>query len=75
MFRIKFQEIFRMNVGLPDLSKKSFFFFLRLFFLKYGFSQTTFFRKVRETNIHSKNFLKFDSAHFVIQIDRSKKNF
>ena len=36
---------------------------------KYGFSQITFFRKVRETNIHSESFLKFDSAHFGILID------
>ncbi len=34
---------------------------LRFFFLKYIFSQITFFRKVRETNIHFKSFLKFDS--------------
>ena len=48
-----------MNVGLPDFSKKINVFF----FLKYGFPQITFFRKVKETNIHSKSFLKFDSAH------------
>ena len=42
-----------MNVGLPDLSKKS-----------YVFSQITFFRKIRETNVHSKGFYKFDSAQF-----------
>ncbi len=43
-----------------DLSKKSFH------FLKYGFSLITFFRKVKKTNIHSKSFSKFDSAHFGI---------
>ena len=37
-----------------------------IFFLKHGVSQITFFRKVRETNIHSKSFLKFDFAHFGI---------
>ena len=31
---------------------------------KYVFSQITFFRKVRDTNIHSESFLKFYSAHF-----------
>ena len=52
-----------MNFGLPDLSEKRYF-FLRFFSLKYSFSQITFFGKVRETNIHSKSFLKTDSAHF-----------
>jgi hypothetical protein len=36
---------------------KQFFFVLRFFYFKCGFSQITFFRKVREINIHSK-FLK-----------------
>jgi hypothetical protein len=42
---------------------------------KYGFSQKTFLRIVRYTNIHFESFLKFDSAHFGIQIDRFKKFF
>ena len=44
-----------MNVSLPELSKKNYVFF-----------QITFFKKVRETNIHSKSILKFDCAHFRI---------
>jgi hypothetical protein len=28
-------------------------------FKRYGFSQTTFFREIRDTNIHSKSFLNF----------------
>ena len=55
MCRIKFQETLRMNIGLLDLSKKS---CVR--------NNVTFFRKVMETNIHSKTFLKPDSAHFGI---------
>jgi hypothetical protein len=35
-------------------------------FKKYGFYQTTFFRKVRDTNIHSNSFLKFESSYFGI---------
>jgi len=53
-----------MNVGFPDLSKKDVLLFYVFSF--YGFSQITFLRKVRETNIHSKNVVKFDSAHFGI---------
>jgi len=56
-----------MLVSLTFLKKD--LFVLRFFLSKYGFSQITFFRKVRETNIHSKSFLKFDAAHFGIQID------
>ncbi len=55
MCRIKFQETLRMNDGLLDLSKKS---CVR--------KNVTFFRKVRETNIYSKTFLKLDSPHFGI---------
>ncbi len=50
-----------MNVGLPDLCQKV----IRdktYFKMKKG----NFFKKVRETNIHFKSFLKFDSAHFGI---------
>jgi len=36
------------------------------FFKKYVFSEITFFRKVRDANIHSESFLNFDSAHFAI---------
>ena len=44
---------------------------------KYDFSQITFFRKVRENNIHSEIFLKFDSAHFgiLIELCQKKKTF
>jgi hypothetical protein len=38
-------------------------------FQKYSFSRITFFREVRGTNIDSKQFLKFYSAHFGIWID------
>jgi len=51
-----------MLVSLTFLKKD--IFVLRFFSLKYGFSQITFFGKVRETNIHSKSFLKTYSAHF-----------
>jgi len=54
-----------MNVGLPDLSKRS---YLRKTVLSKKKKHKTKknIRKVRETNIHSKNFLKFYSVHFGI---------
>jgi len=60
--RIELNKIFRMNIGLPEFSLKK----LEFFFLNYVFSQKKFLRKVREINIHSKSFFKFDSTHFVI---------
>ena len=49
---------------------------------KYGISQITIFREVKENNIDSESFLKFDSAHFGILIGKKnmsekcwKKNF
>ena len=36
------------------------------FFKNTAFSRTTFLRKVRDTNIDSKNIVKFYSAHFDI---------
>ena len=53
-----------MNVSLPDISKEDIF-VLRFFFLRYGFSQKTFFKKGKGEQ-HSKIFLKFESAHFGI---------
>ena len=68
MCRINFQETFRINVGLPDFSKKRCF-CLMFFLYKVRFSKITFFRKASETNILPKSFLKIDSANFSIQID------
>ena len=49
------------------------------FLKKCGISQITFFRKDKETNIHSESFLKFDFAHFGINRKNrpilEKKNF
>jgi len=36
------------------------------FLKKCGISQISFFGKVKDTNIHSERFLKFDTTHFVI---------
>ena len=60
-----------MNVGLPDFSKKINVFF----FLKYGFPQITFFRKVKETNIHSKSFLNVILLNLVYKSTYVRKNY
>ena len=41
----------------------------------YGFSRKAFFREVRDTNVDSESFVKFDSTHFEIQIDHYRKKF
>ena len=55
-----------MNNALPDLPKKSYLRKKRTLERKKRKTKISFFRKVKETNIHSKSFLKFDSAHFGI---------
>jgi len=53
---------FRINVGLPDLYKKKLCEKNSILKRK----TATFLRKFKETNIHSKSFLKLYSAHFGI---------
>ena len=36
------------------------------FFKRYVFFQISFFRKIRDTNVHSESFLKFDSLHILV---------
>ena len=66
MCRIKFEETFRMNVGLPDLSKKGYLIKPVILKEKIVKQKIIFFRKVRETDIHPKNLIKFDIADFGI---------
>ena len=58
-----------MNVGLPDLLRKSCLRKTLYFKKKKRKTKINFFGKVSETNIHSESFLKFDSAHFGMQIE------
>ena len=54
-----------MNVGLPDFSIKKLFEKNRTLKRKKLVKQKKiFFRKIRETKVHSQSFLKYDSAHF-----------
>jgi hypothetical protein len=53
-----------MNFGFTDLSKKSYLGKHVLLKDKIVTQKITFFRKVRETNIHPKSFIKF--SHFGI---------
>ena len=63
---MKFFSLFIFYFESPSLR----FVFMRPqtfeFLKKFGISQITFFRKVKETNVPSKNFSKYDFAHFVI---------
>ena len=66
MCKIKFEETFRMNVGLPDFSKKGYLIKPVMLKEKIVKQKTHFYRKVRETDIHPKNLIKCDSADYDI---------